>query len=129
MISYLAQASARVCTMEAFVLKRSSRVMPGKLTENGKSISSKDIFFLLEVQNNVPEAEHDRCAQGTSQGTIKSTNILSIEWFLLECHKAIMVLQQLHSAFTKCFPEAGYVKVGGSSSSKDLLSSVLRMWL
>ena len=55
--SYLAQASARVCTMEAFVLKRSSCVMPGKLTEKGKLISNKSILcFLLEVQNNVPEA-------------------------------------------------------------------------
>jgi len=43
--------------MEAFVLKRSSRVMPGKLTEKGKLISNKNILcFLLEVQNNVPEA-------------------------------------------------------------------------
>ena len=36
--------------MEAFVLKRSSRVMPGKLTEKSKSISNKDIFFCLKIK-------------------------------------------------------------------------------
>jgi len=105
MISYLAQASERVCTMEAFVLKRSSRVMPGKLTEKSKPISNNDIFFLLEVQNNVPEAEvtfwHDRCTQGTRT---KSTNILSIKWFSFECQKVIgftSTTLSLHKMFSR----------------------------
>ena len=39
--SYCAQASVRVCTIEAFVLNRSSRVIPDEATATNKSQSLK----------------------------------------------------------------------------------------
>ena len=40
---------------------------------------------------------------------------------------AIHLLWQTLSAFSKCFPGAGYVKVGGGLGSEGMLSSVLRV--